>query len=156
GVEKSAVERGQWVQARALANTSERFDAAFRLSVHEARVLGASEGLHLHHGTADVLARLAVLDAERVAPGETRLVSLRTERPLAVCRGDRFILRDAQARRTIGGGVVLDIAPPARGRRAAPRLAVLRAIRDGSPRDALAAWLEHESVPLARIINGWN
>jgi selenocysteine-specific elongation factor len=33
---------------------------------------------------------------------------------------------------------------------------VLQSIRELSPQDALAAWLEHESVPLARIRNGWN
>ena len=156
GVEKNDVERGQWVQGHALANTSERFDASVRLSANEARALANTAGVHFHHGTADVLARVGVLDADRIAPGETRLVSVRTDRPLAVCRGDRFVLRDAQARRTIGGGVVLDIAPPARGRRAATRLKVLETIRDRTPQEALAHWLEQESVPLARIIDGWN
>jgi len=156
GVEKSEVERGQWLQARDLVNVSERFDASLHLSAHEARAFAQSAGVHFHHGTADVLARIGVLDADRIAPGETRLVSIRTDRPLALCRGDRFVLRDAQARRTIGGGVVLDIAPPHRGRRAAPRLRVLEALRDRSPQEALAQWLTHESVALARVRNGWN
>ncbi len=156
GIEKSDVERGQWVQARALANTSDRFDATLHLSAAEPRALSDRAGVHFHHGAADVLARVGVLDADRMAPGETRLVSIRTDRALALCRGDRFVLRDAQARRTIGGGVVLDIAPPNRGRRTVPRVRVLEAIRDRSPQDALVVWLEHESVPLARIGNGWN
>jgi selenocysteine-specific elongation factor len=156
GLEKSDVERGQWVQASDLANVSERFDASLQLSASEAKALADRAGVHLHHGTADVLARVGVLDADRIAPGETRLVSIRTERPLALCRGDRFVLRDAQARRTIGGGVVLDIAPPNRGRRAAQRLRVLEANRDRSPQDALALWLDAESVPLERLGNCWN
>jgi selenocysteine-specific elongation factor len=156
GVEKSAIERGQWVQGADLANVADRFDASVHLSSSQNRALGQNAGVHFHHGTADVLARIGVLDGDRLAPGETRLVSIRTDRPLALCTGDRFVLRDAQARRTIGGGVVLDIAPPHRGRRAAARLRVLATIRDRSPRDALAAWLEHESVPLARLRNGWN
>ena len=156
GLEKSEIERGQWVQSSALANVSERFDASVYLSANEARALAQTAGVHLHHGTADVLARVGVLDAERIAPGETRLVSIRLDRPLALCRGDRFVLRDAQARRTLGGGVVLDIAPPVRGRRAPTRLRVLQAIRDRPPAETLATWLEHESVPLARLCNGWN
>jgi selenocysteine-specific elongation factor len=156
GLEKSEIERGQWVQSSALGNVSERFDASVYLSANEARALGQTAGVHLHHGTADVLARVGVLDAERIGPGETRLVSIRVDRPLALCRGDRFVLRDAQARRTLGGGVVLDIAPPVRGRRAATRLRVLQAIRDQSHAQALAICLEHESVPLARLCNGWN
>jgi selenocysteine-specific elongation factor len=156
GVEKSEIERGQWLQARDLVNVSERFDASLHLAAHEARAFAQSAGVHFHHGTAGVLARIGVLDADRIAPGETRLVSIRTDRPLALCRGDRFVLRDAQARRTIGGGVVLDIAPPNRARRAAPRLRVLEAIRDRSPQEALGEWLEHESVALERVRNGWN
>jgi len=156
GVEKSAVDRGQWAQAPDLRNVSDRFDASVHVSANEVRALANSAGVHLHHGTADVLARAGVLDAERIAPGETRLVSIRTDRPLALCRGDRFVLRDAQARRTIGGGVVLDIEPPLRGRRAASRLEILRAIRDQSPAQALTVWLQREPVPLARLCNGWN
>jgi selenocysteine-specific elongation factor len=156
GVEKSAIDRGQWVQARELVNVSDRFDASLLLSRHAERALATAVGVHLHHGTADVLARVAVLDADSIAPGATQLASIRTDRPLAVCRGDRFVLRDPQARRTLGGGVVLDIAPPARGRRAAARLQVLQTIRGGSAQDALARWLEHEAVPLARLCNGWN
>jgi selenocysteine-specific elongation factor len=42
--------------------------------------------------------------------------------------GDRFIIRDAQAAHTIGGGVVLDASAPARKRRSDPRLRYLDAI----------------------------
>jgi selenocysteine-specific elongation factor len=156
GVEKAEIDRGQWVQAGELANVSDRFDVSLHLSAREQRPLREAIGVHLHHGTADVLARVGVLEADRIAPGETRLASVRTDRPLALCRGDRFVLRDAQARHTLGGGVVLDIAPPARGRRTPARLQVLQAIRDRPADDALAAWLEHESLPLARLCNGWN
>jgi selenocysteine-specific elongation factor len=50
----------------------------------------------------------------------------------AVCAmpGDRFIARDAQARHTVGGGVVLDAAAPQRKRRSPQRLAWLQVIAD--------------------------
>lgn len=156
GVEKADIERGQWVQAAALANVTDRFDASVRLSSHEAKGLANWSSVHLHHGTADAMARIGVLDGERIGPGETRLVSVAVDRPLALCRGDRFVLRDAQARRTLGGGIVLDIAPPRRGKRRPERLEVLAAIRDRSPEQALARWLQVEALPLARLANGWN
>ncbi len=156
GIGKDEVARGEWVQAASLANATARFDATLRLSSREARVLPAWAPVHLHHGTRDVLARVAVLDAERIEPGAERLVSIAPQAPLAACRGDRFVLRDASARRTLGGGVVLDIAPPARGKRRLERLALLGALRDTAPRDALAAWLAAEPVPLARLAGGWN
>ncbi|MCS6944986.1 MAG: selenocysteine-specific translation elongation factor [Sutterellaceae bacterium] len=156
GVEKNEVERGQWVQGSALQNVSERFDATVALSPLESRGLSNWATVHLHHGTADVMARIGVLDAEQIAPGEARLATISTDRPLALCRGDRFVLRDAQARRTLGGGVVLDIAPPRRGKRRPERLQVLAALRDATPQEALATWLQSEALSLARIAHGWN
>jgi len=44
--------------------------------------------------------------------------------------GDRFVIRNAQATATIGGGMVLDPSGPARKRRSAARLAWLQALSD--------------------------
>ena len=164
GIEKAQVERGMWVQAPSLANTAERFDATLtlspQLSAKAAKSLGNSSTVHLHHGTADAMAKVAVLDATRIEPGESQLVSLTLDRPLAVCRGDRFVIRDASAQRTLGGGTVLDVMPlgsaARRGRRAPARLQLLTALRDCSPVDALRAWLDREPVALPRIASSWN
>ena len=163
GIEKAQVERGMWVQAPPLANMTERFDATLTLSPRVAKSLGHSSTVHLHHGTEDAMAKLAVLDATRIDAGETaraQLVSLTSDRPLAVCRGDRFVIRDASAQRTLGGGTVLNVTPlgsiARRGRRAPARLQLLAALRDGSPVDALSAWLQREPVSLSRLTSAWN
>ena len=89
-----------------------------------------------------------------------QLVSLTLDRPLVVCRGDRFVIRDASAQRTLGGGTVLDVMPlgsaTRRGRRAPARLQLLATLRDRSPVDALRAWLDREPVALSRIASAWN
>lgn len=160
GLSKDDVARGDWVQGAALANTTTRIDAVLRLSAREDKPLPQWSNVHLHHGTRDVLARIAVLDAERIEPGESRLVSITLDAPaseaLAACRGDRFVLRDASAQRTLAGGVVLDIAPPVRGKRRPERLVLLSALRDAPGLAALPAWLEAEPVPVARLISAWN
>ncbi|MEP6607470.1 MAG: selenocysteine-specific translation elongation factor [Burkholderiaceae bacterium] len=160
GIEKAQVERGMWVQAPLLANVCERFDATMTLSPRVAKSLANPVTVHLHAGTADAMARIAVLDATRIEPGESRLVSVALDRPLALCRGDRFVLRDASAQRTLGGGVVLDVAsigaPVRRGRRAPARLELLAALRDKPPVNALHAWLDREPVPLAQLASKWN
>ena len=160
GVEKAQVGRGMWVQAPSLTNMAERFDATLTLSPRVAKSLGNSSTVHVHHGTEDAMAKLAVLDAPRIEPGESQLISLTLHRPLAVCRGDRFVIRDASAQRTLGGGTVLDVTPlgsaARRGRRAPARLQQLAALRDGSPVEALCAWLDREPVPLGRIASAWN
>jgi selenocysteine-specific elongation factor len=156
GIDKADVERGAWVQAPGLANVTERVDAVFTLSRRAGRALGDRANVHLHHGTDDVMARVAVLDAGAVEPGSTALVSIATERPLVACRGDRFVLRDAHAAHTLGGGIVLDIAPPRRGRRAPARLQMLRALATAPPAEALAAALAHEARPVAQLASAWN
>ena len=135
GIEKAQVERGMWVHAPPLVNLTERFDATLTLSSRVAKSLANSSTVHLHHGTADAMARIAVLDAARIEPGATQLVSLTLDRPLSVCRGDRFVVRDASAQRTLGGGIVLDLTPlgsaARRGRRAPARLQLLAVLRGG-------------------------
>ena len=156
GLSKDDVARGDWVQGAVLDNLGTRFDAALRLSTREAKALPQWANVHLHHGTRDVLARVAVLDAASIEPGAEQLVSITVETPLAACRGDRVVLRDASARRTLGGGVLLDIAPPTRGKRRPERIALLQALRSRPGIAALPDWLAHEPVPVARLAGGWN
>jgi len=156
GLAREEVERGQWVQAATLANTSERFDASIRLAAHEGLRLGQWANVLLHHGTEHVAARVALLDADELTAGRQALATVSVQAPLALCKGDRFVLRDSSARRTLGGGMVLDIAPPVRGKRRPERLRLLAALRDALPTEALARWLEAGPVPLTRLASGWN
>jgi selenocysteine-specific elongation factor len=155
GVERRDVARGQWVQHAALANTSTRIDAWLQVSPQAARVTDRMP-VHLHHGAADVLGRVTLLRDARLEPGASGPVSLALDAPLALARGDRFIVRDTSARHTLGGGRVLDIAPPARGRRTPARLALLDALHTLPAVEALQHWVEQQVVPLDRLTHGWN
>ncbi len=156
GVSRDDVGRGQWVQSSSLANGTDRFDAAIRLAAHEGLRLAQWANVLLHHGTRHLAARVALLDVQSLDAGGQALVSISAAAPLAVCKGDRFVLRDASARRTLGGGTVLDTAPPVRGKRRPQRLQLLAALRDARPAEALQHWLETAAVPLARLQLGWN
>ncbi|MGE5612191.1 MAG: selenocysteine-specific translation elongation factor [Bacillota bacterium] len=64
--------------------------------------------VHVHHGTARVSARIYLLDGECLTPGASAIARLRLEsRLLALC-GDRLVVRDSSARRTLAGGIVLE------------------------------------------------
>jgi selenocysteine-specific elongation factor len=73
------------------------------------------------------------------------------DQPLCALRGDRFILRDQSASRTLGGGFVLDPFAPATRRHSRQRLAELAALEKDAPEDALAALLEQNDRPLDLI-----
>ena len=127
-IERTAVARGDVVQAPHLHAPTRRVDARLTLLGSEARPLRQWAPVHVHHGAADVTGRVVLLAGDALAPGQTALVQLALDSDMALAAGDRFVLRDAGASRTIGGGVLLDLRPPERGRRAAQRLADLEAL----------------------------
>ena len=90
--------------------------------------------VHVHHGTAEHYARL-------VRVGD-RYAQLRLASPAVAARGDRVVLRD---RTTIGGGLVLDPAPPRRT--SVERLALLER---GDPISIVTGVLDASPEPLRR------
>jgi selenocysteine-specific elongation factor len=62
-------------------------------------------------GTSCVDARVALLEAEKLAPGSSSLAQLRLRERVSAVRGDRVILRTTAPQGTIAGGLVLDPAP---------------------------------------------
>jgi selenocysteine-specific elongation factor len=130
-VEKSALARGDWLaDPRALAPSS-RIDVALRMTRDAPQTLADGASIHLHLGTAHVTARVIAL-----APGRAQLV---VDKPICATPGDRFIVRDAQAMRTIGGGTVLDPFAPARRRRGDERMRHLDAIEKLIAGEGIAA-----------------
>ena len=69
--------------------------------------------------------------------GNFALARIICERKFTAVHGDRFVLRDQSARKTIAGGSVLDTMPPARGRSKPERLKQLRALNADKPLDLL-------------------
>jgi selenocysteine-specific elongation factor len=96
------VERGRLRRGDALVQPGV-FPVSYRLDVALEELAPVRDGarVHVHHGTADVVARV-------VRAGE-RYAQLRLAEPVVAARGDRVILRE---RTTTGGGTVLDPAPP--------------------------------------------
>jgi selenocysteine-specific elongation factor len=141
GVEKSDVERGEWIVAEAAHAPTTRLDARIRVLGGEGRALAHWTPLHLHLGAVDVGARVVPLDGQPVAAGASALVQLELERPIGALHGDRFILRDQSSLRTVGGGTVIDAFAPAARRHKSQRLAWLEALDRPTAAEALAALL---------------
>ncbi|SKA29402.1 selenocysteine-specific translation elongation factor [Consotaella salsifontis] len=136
GVSKEAIARGDMVLDPVLHAPTARLDAELTVLASERKPIGPWFPAHLHHASAEVGARIVPL-ADIVAPGETALVQIVLDRPIAAAALDRFILRDASAQRTIGGGRFLDLRAPARKRRSQERLAQLSAMAEADPTQAL-------------------
>lgn len=158
GLSKELVHRGDWLVAPAAHAPTRLVDARIRLLASEERPLMHWSSVHVHLGAADVTGRVAVLEGPSIAPGRTGLVQLVLDRPIGAVRGDRLILRDQSAQRTIGGGAVIDPFPPRQGRRTPQRLAMLQALERETDADRLAAVLDLSpaGVSLNRLALAWN
>jgi selenocysteine-specific elongation factor len=93
-------------------------------------------------GTSERRARVAPIGADGLAPGSCGFARIHVEgEPIAALPGDRFVARGfartALGGCTLGGGAVLDVAPPRR-RRSDPALRrELELLARGAPEDAV-------------------
>ncbi len=103
--------------------------------------LGRRRTLLLHLGTAQVEARVRLLDVDVLQPGETALAQLRLSAPLAALPGQRFILRGPRPLpgrgATLAGGRVLTLSAPRRRRGTGQQLEAMR----GEDGEARVRWL---------------
>lgn len=154
----AAVDRGDWLVAPAIAFATRRIDGAVRLLPGETAALRRRTAVHLHLGSAHALASVATLDGRPLEAGTEALVGLRLATPLHAVRGDRFVLRDPSARRTIGGGVVLDPLPSDARRPRSERLREIEALRAPRLAEVLGALLgvSPDGVDLRRCARAWN
>jgi selenocysteine-specific elongation factor len=142
GITKTAISRGDVVIDPDLHAPTGRIDATLRVLASEGKPIAQWMPVRLHHAAADVAARVVLLGDAPVAPGTEARVQLVLDHPVAAASGDRFVLRDTTAQRTIGGGRFLDLRAPARKRRTPERLAQLDAHAMVDAERALAALLD--------------
>ncbi|GMU50478.1 MAG: selenocysteine-specific translation elongation factor [Candidatus Desulfobacillus denitrificans] len=145
---KEDLARGMWVVDPALHVPVQRFHARLRVPASSEAPIRHWMPVHVHLGAADILGRVALLEGEQFAPGESMLAEIILEKPAGALWGDHIILRDQSATRTLGGGRVLDIFPPSRHKRAPERLDYLRLLEQADPAPALEHALARQPAGL--------
>ncbi|MFJ3483326.1 selenocysteine-specific translation elongation factor [Pseudomonas sp. NPDC090202] len=147
GAERLALEqihRGDWVLSEWLFAPTQRIDIDFQLLPGETRTFEHFTPVHVHIGTQDVTARVALLEGNRLLPGQRMFAQLLLNAPIHAVHGDRLVLRDHNAQRTLGGGRVLDPFAPSRQRRSGERLKQLELLATAdSLEQVLPALLAH-------------
>lgn len=141
GISKDAIARGQLVLEPVLHAPTDRIDATLRLLPTETKPVTQWMPARLHHAATEVGARIVLLGDSPILPGTEAPVQLVLDKPIAAAEGDRFVLRDTTAQRTIGGGKFLDLRAPPRKRRTPERLAQLQAHAMRDSEQALTALL---------------
>lgn len=150
GIEKEQIARGDWIVDARLAQPATRLDVELQLLDDAGITLQHWAPLHVHLGTTHRVANVALLEGDTLAAGDQARVQLVFDTPLHAMPCDRFIVRNAQASRTVGGGRVLDPFGPARRRRTPERRAWLDALRAWMDEGRIGALIEEAPHGLAR------
>ena len=152
-LKRAEPQRGDWVLAPAAHAPSVRLDVQLQVLGSAAMPLSQRAPLQLHLGAAVVNAHVAALTGQDLAPGSAGMAQLVLDRPVAAAHGDRFVLRDAPANRSLAGGWVIDPFGPVRGRSQPKRLMQLAALAQADPAHALTKLLtlERNGVDLHRF-----
>ena len=102
-------------------------------------------------GSAEVLARTAILGRKEIEPGGDGYVQLRLERKSAAKFGDEFVVRSYSPMRVLGGGMVLNANPRKHKRSDDIVLNILEARSAGELSQIIAAHLNTGWVDLASL-----
>jgi selenocysteine-specific elongation factor len=145
GSSRASVARGDVICHDAITLTCDRFDA--RVEVRPAAPAGIKDHqrVRVHLGTAERLGKVIPLGsrekpgAHQVAPGDTAYCQITLSAPLPAMKGDRFILRDETAQRTLGGGVVILPAASRHKRKDSGLLERLEAFERGAGAELIEA-----------------
>ncbi len=150
GVATDDINRGDLLTEPDAVRATETFDASLHWIARKTALEDAA-AVELLTGTAERRARVALIGEQPIGPGERGFARVHVDGPpLPLLPGDRFVLRgfsrDAGVGSTLGGGVVLDVAPPHRRRRDEALLAELSSMARGDAAEGVRLRIERAGL----------
>lgn len=111
GINKEDIERGDVLAAENAVVVTNMLDVSLRVFSSSDRMILNNSRVHIYVGSKEAICKVILLDRDALGAGETCYAQLRLEEPIAIKRGDRFIVRFYSPIITIGGGQVIDALP---------------------------------------------
>ncbi len=156
GFKREDFERGMLIADRSIAMTS-RIDAEITL-IDTSPEIGPYSNAVFYVGTHESACRIHLLGRDRARGGEKALAQIELDGPAALLAGDRFIIRNCSATRTLGGGRVVDAAPLHHRRTPPEMIEQVRVRAEGGLKDQIASEVRKQITfvgiaELARSLN---
>ncbi len=131
-------------------------DARIEWLASAPKPLAHGQALEMFLYASEVSARVRLLEADALAPGQRGWAQLLLSAPVIAAKGDRFILRYASPSITVGGGEIVAPHPPARHKRKRPEvIAQLERAAQGTPAEHTLQFIEqHPALELRDIARG--
>ncbi len=147
GLSTEQVNRGDVITRPGWLVPTRLVTARLKMISYLARPVRHGTTVSFHTGASETMAKLRLLESDQLAPGNSAWIQLVLEDPVAVIKGDRYIIRSPME--TIGGGTIVD-AHARRLRRFRPEIIEnLQAREAGTPEEIMLALLETRQ-PLER------
>jgi selenocysteine-specific elongation factor len=137
GLEPEQLHRGQVVTLPGWLEPSVAVDVRLKALGSLRRPLRHNLNVTFHSLAAEAPARLRLLEVDTLAPGDETWAQIRLTEPLAVLKGDRFILRDANT--TVGGGTIVETQARRHARKRQAVLAQLESSQSSDVAEAILA-----------------
>jgi selenocysteine-specific elongation factor len=106
GIATSQLKRGDVITNPGWLLPTTMLDAKLRLLPYLRRPLRHNATVSFHIGAAEVMAKVRMLESEKLEPGDTAWAQLTLAEPVAAVKGEHFIIRSPIE--TLGGGAVID------------------------------------------------
>lgn len=153
GVSPDEITRGDVLTIPGWLEPTQLVDAQLHYLAAAPGALRHNQQVEFFSGAAETTAYVRLLGTHSLAPGENGWVQLRLARPVALVKGDRFIIRQSSPALTIGGGVIVDALPRHRHRRFRPEIIQrLETLARGTPTDLILDLLDRSGALSVREV----
>jgi selenocysteine-specific elongation factor len=140
GLATSDLQRGDVLTRPGWLVPTTQLSVELRLLSYLRRPLPHNATVSFHTGAAEAMAKVRLLEKERLEPGESGWAQLRLDKPVALVKGDHYIIRSPME--TLGGGQIVD-SHAKRLRRFRPAaIESLKVKEKGTAEDVILALLE--------------
>ncbi|MCD4828352.1 MAG: selenocysteine-specific translation elongation factor [Candidatus Cloacimonetes bacterium] len=146
GLDRADVHRGMALSDRVLQPTG-ILDAHLRLFAH-GKALELWSQVNFLLGTVHTVARVHLIDRNRLEGGDAAIVQIHLDQPLIAMHGDCFVIRSSSGDRTLGGGEIFDPQPLHHRRRPEKLIERLREIAEGGLPELVAAEVRKRVSPV--------
>jgi len=155
GVNTNQLQRGDVLAKPGWLTPTTMLTVKLRLVSYLQRPLRHSVMVSFHTGAAETMAKVRLLESDELRPGQSTWAQLLLDRPVAVVKGDHFIIRSPME--TLGGGKIVD-SHARRLRRFRPDIMEnLKAREEGTAEEVIMALLEaRQPLELSALLSQSN
>jgi selenocysteine-specific elongation factor len=142
GLDKEVVNRGDVLSSPQGLKPSHMIDVQFHYLASGGKPMKNRTRVRFHTGTSEILGNLILLEDDELKPGGTTVAQLRLDAPVAIVKGDHYVVRSYSPVRTIEGGQILNPIPPKHKRFNPAIIQGLKGILSSDPETLIGFHLE--------------